>query len=358
MDEKWLGIYEKLVNIDTGYEIEVEKKLESTSFLVDILKDMGFEVRRGEASHIAVKGRPPYITMIGHLDTVFRAGEPERRPFEIDGNVVRGPGVADMKGGVVIMLMVLEEISRSYKNVGVGVVLNVDEELGSPLGSKDHVDMAENSRFCLSFETGGGNWKVVTKRKGIASLKIRVFGKSGHASNPDSGANAVVELSGKVPLLVSTNFGELTLVPTIIEGGSKSNVIPDSAWLYCDVRFSSFEELDHLKKMVDDILKDRSVRGTSSSYELEIRRLPMDEIEESLKILEGASKRLGEEIETVHTGGGGDASYYTSKGVPAIDGLGIVGRGIHSEDEEAFLDSVEPRFRLAMALFEEIVGRG
>ena len=358
MEERWLSLYERLVNTDTGFEVSIDEKLDRTSFLADILSDMGFEVRRGRASHVAFRGDPPYITFIGHLDTVFKAGEPERRPFQVRGNEVRGPGVADMKGGVILLLMALERILEDFKGSSIGVVLNVDEEIGSGESAEDHLSMAEKSKFCLSFETGRGKWKVVTGRKGIASLMLKVKGRSGHASLPDSGANAVVELASKVQRVASLRFGDLTVVPTIISGGTKSNVIPDRAELFCDVRFSDFSEIDILKGSMRDLVGEKLVEGTITTYEVEIRRMPMREMEVVGEIIENVSKRLRKEIERIHVGGGGDAAFYTFKGVPAVDGLGIVGEKIHSEDEVAYLDSVESRLAISLGIFEEIVRRG
>ncbi len=188
----WMGLYEKLVNTDTGFDLSIEEKLDSTEFLREILEDLGFEVRRGRASHIAKMGDPPYVTLIGHLDTVFPRGEPERRPFRVEGDIVKGPGVADMKGGAVILLKAIEDYLRIGKKLSLAVVLNVDEEIGSPEGRLDHYEMAENSRFVLSFETGRKDGDVVIGRKGIASLKLKVIGRSGHASMPQSGINALL----------------------------------------------------------------------------------------------------------------------------------------------------------------------
>ncbi len=358
MNEKWIGIYERLVNTDTGYEVGIEEKLDRTSFVSDILKDMGFEVKRGKASHIAWRGNPPYIAFIGHLDTVFKLGEPERRPFEISNGVVKGPGVADMKGGVILLLMTLERIVDEFRNVPIGVVLNVDEEIGSNFSAEDHLDMAAKSRFCLSFETGRGTWKVVTSRKGIANLVLRVKGKSGHASMPRSGANAIVELSYKIPRLASLRVGDSTVVPTMVDGGVKSNVIPDKAEVFCDVRFSDFSEIDEIKGIVEDLVGEKIVEGTLTTYEMEIRRMPMKKLDPVEEVLKAVSNELGVEIESLYVGGGGDAAFYTSKGVPSIDGLGLVGRNIHSEYEEAYLDTAEDRLKLALKIFEEIVRRG
>lgn len=130
VEEKWLKLYEKLVNTDTGFDIDLSTKLKRTSFIAEILQKMGFEVHQEEAAHVALIGREPYLTLIGHLDTVFKEGESQRRPFQIKENLVYGPGAADMKGGIVTLLATCE-LARKAGIDNLCVILNVDEELGS-----------------------------------------------------------------------------------------------------------------------------------------------------------------------------------------------------------------------------------
>lgn len=357
MDKKWLEVYEKLVNTDTSFELSIEEKLDATQFVADILKDMGFEVSRGRASHVAKMGDPPRVTLIGHLDTVFKRGEPSRRPFRVEEGVVKGPGVGDMKGGVVIMLMALEEALQGSKNLPLEVVLNVDEETGSDLGREDHLEAAKRSVFCLSFETGRKNGAVVIARKGIASLTVNISGRAGHASSPKSGANALIEMADKVLKVseLSSRFEKLTIVPTIASSGYKGNVIPDNAYIFFDVRYSALEEVKRLRTLLEDIFMSKRVEECEGYYALEIRRPPMKRDEKAVKLLEDVMRYLRVQYKMLEVGGGGDAAFYSQEGVPAIDGLGIVGRYIHSEKEEAYLDWVQPRVSLSIALLQRLI---
>ncbi len=347
-----MEIYEKLVNTDTGFEIPIGEKLERTEFLVDILRKMGFEVKRGKASHIVTLGDPPYVTLIGHLDTVFKKGEPQRRPFKVEGNLAMGPGVADMKGGIVVMLEALKRFLENGGNLSFEIVLNVDEEIGSPDGRVDHYEAAERSWFCLSFETGRKDGNVVVGRKGIAKLYVKVAGKSGHASMPESGANALLEMADKVLKINALSKGDLTVTPTIFSSGYKVNVIPDEAEAYFDVRYSDMEQIKDLRIKLEDLFHTHLVNGTAASYSIDVRRPPMKTLDTAIEVLEEAKRRSGQNVKGIVVSGGGDASFYTEKGIPAIDGLGIVGRWIHSPDEVAFLDTFEERVKLTLSILE------
>ena len=356
MEERWLELYEKLVNTDTGFEVPIEEKLKRTQFIADILSDMGFEVKRGKASHIATIGQPPYITLIGHLDTVFSEDILKDWRFTAEGDVVKGPGVADMKGGIIVLLASLKEFLKEAKNVPIAVVLNVDEEIGSPMGKEDHYKMAEKSSFCLSFETGRKDMGIVMSRKGIATMNIVVYGKAGHASLPKHGANALIEMAYKVIDVadLSKKYETMTITPTIATAGYKTNVIPDRAEVTFDIRYGALEDIKKFRIDLEGIFLTPHIEGTEVSYSIEIKRPPMAASPLAEKTAKNAMNKLNVDYPMLSVGGGGDAAFYSEKGVPAIDGLGIVGRHIHSKDEEAYLDTFEPRVRFVQELLTEI----
>ncbi len=356
MEKKWLELYEKLVNTDTGYDVSVEEKLNSTKFIAKVLEGFGFEIRTGKASHMGFMGESPYVTLIAHLDTVFKKGEVEERKFRVEGDVVYGPGVADTKGGVIVLLAALDVFLKKARDVSIAVVLNVDEEVGSPKGKEDHYNVAKNSRFCLSFETGRKNGAIVVQRKGIASLEVEVVGKAGHASKPSSGVNAAVEIADKILKINELNgkVEGLTVVPTIVTSGYKSNVIPENAYAFFDVRYMEKEDINEFRLLLEDVFHTTAVDGAVSSYKIELKRPPMKRYEEAVKVAERAMKGLGINYELITVGGGSDAAFYTDVGVSALDGLGIIGRYIHSDREEAYLDSFTSRVELAVALLETL----
>ncbi|HEY8542934.1 MAG TPA: M20/M25/M40 family metallo-hydrolase [Pseudothermotoga sp.] len=353
MEEKWLRLYEKLVNTDTGFDISLSAKLERTSFVTEILNTYGFEVHQEEAAHVALLGKEPYLTLIGHLDTVFKEGESKARPFQIKENLIYGPGVSDMKGGIITLLATVEAARKNSIN-SLCVILNVDEELGSKVSRETFYKYANKSVCCLSFEPGGVNGEIVASRKGIVSMNLTVKGKKGHASRLHEGANALVEACRKVDKIYSLNgvFGDLTLNPTIINSGEKSNITPDLCNVYFDVRFSTKSELEDCRKSISEICSDTSIEGTVCEFSFQERRPAMGFHPQMKIALEKTFEKIGRRFELQHSSGGADSAFFYEFNVPTIDGLGITGGRFHSEEEYAFLNSFEPRVALSLEILK------
>lgn len=353
MEEKWLKLYEKLVNTDTGFDIDLSVKLERTSFVVEKLREIGFEVFQEQAAHVAIYGEKPYLTMIGHLDTVFKEGESVRRPFQMKDGMIYGPGAADMKGGI-ITLLATTELAMKTDIRNMCVILNVDEELGSKTSRQTFEKYACQSLCCLSFEPGGVNGEIVTSRKGIASMNFIVHGKKGHASRLQEGANALIEACRKIDKIYSLNgvFNDLTLNPTIMNAGEKSNITPDLCNAYFDIRFSSKQDLESCREKIQEICSISSIEGTSCEFSLEQRRPAMGFHPQMKIALENAFEKLGKRLDLQHSSGGADSAFFYEFGVPTVDGLGITGGRFHSEEEYAILSSFEPRVALALEILK------
>lgn len=260
-----------------------------------------------------------------------------------------------MKGGVVILLESLKRFLQQ-NDTDLCVVLNVDEELGSPLSGELFKEVAGMSSHCLSFEPGRENGELISSRKGIISLWLFARGKKGHASRLDEGANAIVELAFKVMELTSLNgrFPNLTLNPTIVKGGAESNVTPDKAEVYFDVRYyddKEYEFLEETLKRLSAVHPEANV-----SYSLKLRRLPMKEDPDFVNIVKMSAEEIGMTVSFVRATGGGDVAFFSQNGVPSIDGLGIPGGKMHSEDEYARLDQFEDRVNLVVHLLRKLGG--
>ncbi|MEJ5230176.1 MAG: M20/M25/M40 family metallo-hydrolase [Pseudothermotoga sp.] len=351
MIEKWLNLYKELVNTDTGFDIDFHTKLSRTSFVAQILEQMGFSVFQEEAAHVGLLGEEPYLTLIGHLDTVFKEGEALRRPFCIENGVVRGPGAADMKGGVVTLLAATQmAIEKGIRNLCV--ILNVDEELGSKASKTTFEKYAAKSLCCLSFEPGGVNGEIVNSRKGIASMNLVVKGKKGHASRLEEGANAIVEACRKIDAIYSLNgkIGSVTLNPTIMNAGEKSNITPDLCNAYFDVRFSTQKEFEQCREILSELCSKTSIDGTSCELSIQIRRPSMEFHPKMKEAVEKAFERIGVRFDYQHSSGGADSAFFSQFGVPTIDGLGLVGGRFHSEEEFALLNSFETRVALSLEI--------
>lgn len=353
---EWKELYEKLVNTDTGRDVGADEKMKRTRFVMEILKDLGFNFEEKEGAFLGVMGNPPYITLIGHLDTVFPKDEPKRRPFKIDGEKAFGPGVADMKGGIVVLIESLKRFLEEEKKGNLCVILNVDEELGSPWSKKVFEEISKNTKYCLSFEPGREDGSFVSFRRGIASLLIEITGKKAHASRLDLGANAILELSLEIPEIYKLNekFEGLSLNPTLISGGEKSNITPDKAKVFFDVRFDSAEFLNNLKKEIDSL--NTKVEGTNRNFILEVRRPPMKESSELVELVREIGENMGMKISFVKTPGGGDAGFFSEAGIPSLDGFGIPGGNFHSEEEYALLSEFENRVKLTVEILKKLEG--
>ena len=331
-----------LVQIPTGPDVPIDEKLNRTAFIRDFLKELGFEVETRNGCHVAVRGKPPYITLIGHLDTVFPEGEEKRRPFKIEGNVAYGPGVADMKGGITIMVETLKRLEID----GIAVIMNVDEEIGSFESEKVFEEFSKITKYCLSFEPAFPDGKLISSRKGVGILKVIAHGRKGHAARLNEGANAIVELSDKIVKMwnLNSDFEFLTVNPTIIKGGVKSNVTPDFAEVSFNLRYYDENELEILKEKIDEVFKESMIDGTSMEYSLEGFRKPMKRCEDLIKLVE----EMG--YQTEMSPGAGDAAFFER----TLDGLGLPGGYFHSEREYAIISNLEDKVKLAVNLIKKI----
>ncbi len=351
MDRYLLELYEKLVNTDTGYDVDYQTKLARTTFVADELKKLGFSIHQEEAAHVALLGKPPYITLIGHLDTVFKEGESAKRPFTVKDGLAYGPGVADMKGGIITLLKVAEEaVKDGFDNLCV--IMNVDEELGSKASRSTFCKYAKESICCLSFEPGGENQELVLTRKGIVPTNLVVKGVKGHASRLEEGANAVVEAARKINEIYSLNgkFGSVTLNPTIINGGEKSNITPDLCRVYFDLRYLDKNDLEKCKDALGKICSQTTVPGTSCQIEMQESRPSMTLHPRMKEAVENVLRELNLNVGFEHSNGGADSAFFSQLDVPTLDGLGICGGRVHSEQEYAILGSFEARVKIALSL--------
>ena len=343
-----IELLRNLVHTPTGPDLSIEEKLDRTRFVRDILDEFGFDVETRNGCHIARRGNPPYTTFIGHLDTVFPEGEERRRPFRIEGGIAYGPGVADMKGGVVVMLEALKRLRMDGVDGidGMAVIMNVDEEMGSFESEKIFDEFSKMTKYCLSFEPAFPDGKLVSARKGVGKLRILCHGRKGHAARLGEGANAIVELSEKIVRLwnLNTKFEHLTLNPTLMRGGIKSNVTPDSAEVSFDMRYYDEREIESLKDEIELILKNPFVAGTRLEYFIEPFRKPMKRCEELVKIVEDLGYSTG------MSPGAGDSAFFDR----ALDGLGLPGGFFHSEKEYAIISKLEEKVRLAVEIVNRI----
>lgn len=309
------------------------------------------------------------LMLLVHYDTVFGEGEAAKRPYtERDGRAY-GPGVADAKGGIAIILhslAVLKELGfRDYGQITV--VFNPDEERGSR-GSRDVVRaVAKGQDAVLSFEPTFADEAVdaaTVATKGINYASLTVKGRSAHAGGaPESGRNAVTEIAHQI--LQLQDLGDkakgTSLNWTVVSGGTKPNIIPDLAKAEGDMRYFEASEYDRVLAQATKIVANRRVPDTEVTFELNRGRppLPVNPATRALgEKAQGIYREVGGDLKLVEIGGGTDAAYAfqtDSPGKPAVlESLGVVGGRYHSPDEFAVLDSVTPRLYLATRLIMQL----
>jgi glutamate carboxypeptidase len=290
------------------------------------------------------------VLLLGHLDTVH--AHESHRALERAGDRWVGSGSVDMKGGDVLALAVLRVLAaRRADFAEVALLLVGDEEWRtSPFV---HVERFAGWDACLCFEAGqlaGGEEGVVVKRKGAGTIRVRATGRAAHSgSAPDAGANALLALTAAAEAVAARHDpagpDRLTAVPTVIRSGDAFNVVPDAGELLCDVRADSLDAID---AVVDAIPGE--VGGARLGAELLRRWPPMDSREATAGLLARAADAAGRRILAGGRGGASDASHFAPAIALTVDGLGPRGGAAHNPEEHVFVDSVEPRAEVALAM--------
>ena len=312
------------------------------------------------------------ILLSGHMDTVFKADDEFQRLVVGPDGSLRGPGVIDMKGGIVVMLNALRALAAQglLSDANVTVVLNSDEEMGS-LGSRALLEsLATEHDLGLVFEGSIDN-RLVRSRKGLGQVRLRVTGRESHAGAAhEEGVSANLELAHKVIAIESlTDYSKkLTVNVGVMSGGEKRNTIPGCAEAYIDLRFPSAQAGKALVEKIEAIV------STPSSTYAGYPGLPSTElwvslhrpvkpvnarVDELLAEAIGLSQLIGEPIEgTYYSGGGTDGSITQAVGLPTLDTLGLDGEGAHSSRETTSVKSLLARTKLAAVLIGRSLDKG
>lgn len=339
------------------------------TILTEALLDLGFEVdhvpgqRTGgylvgcmENGRFAAPTAIEKQLLIGHCDTVWPLGTLREMPFQIDGNVVRGPGVYDMKGGLTQMIFALRALCElEYPPAYTPVVLvNSDEEIGSIESRAEIMRQAEDAERAFVLEPALGlSGKLKTARKGVGRFEITVRGKAAHAGlDPEKGRSAVLALALLVQQLFELNdlaHGVSVNVGTI-NGGTQTNVIAPEASATVDVRVPTVEDAQRLEQAI--LALQPPLPGTELDIRGGFNRLPLERTPRNQALWQQA-RALGEtfglELEEGAAGGGSDGNY-TSRYTATLDGLGAVGDGAHARHEFVYIDKMIERTALLAAL--------
>jgi glutamate carboxypeptidase len=330
--------------------------------LADSLGDAA--VCKKSGTHLVCEFRLPgktnrsQILALGHGDTVWPPGTLKSMPFRNAEGRLWGPGVLDMKAGLVLFIFAMRALRELDIPVSHKVVLQVnsDEETGSRTSRALTEKNAKRSQTVLVLEPGTGlTGKLKTARKGIGDYRLTARGKAAHAGvDFERGASAVVELARQIEKIAGfTNLGRgITVNPGVISGGTRSNVIAAEAQAHIDIRIPRLRDAGPLQRKFE-ALKPFDKRCT---LELKggLNRPPLERtkaIAELFGLARRLAKDLGVELEESATGGGSDGNFTGALGVPTLDGIGAVGEGAHAMNESILVDRIPDR----MALLAELV---
>ena len=291
------------------------------------------------------------ILLLGHTDTVWPAGEIERRPFKIENGRALGPGVFDMKAGILLMWMVAGGLSTS-----VTVLLTSDEEVGSNSSRALIESEASQARAVYVLEPSLPGGVLKTARKGVGRFTVKAIGKAAHAGiDPAKGINAIEELARQIiKLQTMTDVARGTTVTVgVVQGGTRSNVVPAEAAAEIDVRITSIEEADRVTKAIKALASE--LPGARLEIRGGINRPPMERTSDTARLFETARKvaaGIGIDLKEASTGGASDGNFTSALGIPTLDGLGPIGDGAHAVEEWVDVESLPQRAALLAGLIE------
>jgi glutamate carboxypeptidase len=300
------------------------------------------------------KAKP--LMLLGHLDTVFPLGTLKKMPFRLRGGRAWGPGVLDMKGGVVMALTALQLLAKGGRlSRPVIFLLNSDEETGSQHSRELTESLAKKcaSVFVLEPAQGlAGAYK--TARKGVANYRLQVHGVAAHSGVDFAhGHSAVLELARQIE--TASAFTDpargITVNAGVIGGGTRSNVVAAEAWADFDVRIAKAVDAQRVDR------RFRSLRALDRRCTLEVdgglNRPPMERTSGTAALFHHAATMaagLGFHLQEAATGGGSDGNFTSALGIPTLDGMGAVGEGAHSNGESILLEALVPRTALLAAM--------
>jgi glutamate carboxypeptidase len=294
----------------------------------------------------------PAVLLVGHHDTVFPPGSFEG--FSREEDLVRGPGVLDMKGGLALVAATL----RALDDAGLLAALPLrfisvsDEEIGSPSSRPWLEQLAAGARCALVFEAGRASDAIITARRGVGHARLTAHGKAAHAGNAlAEGANAIWALARCIDALEreSGSIPGASLNVGLVRGGSARNTVPELASCELDLRFRDAAGQTRLLSLLEQVCKDSglAVAGTRVELEVAVARKPWVRTQAAAALCaqygtcQQAAGLLWSEAQTI--GGGSDANTIGASGVPTIDGLGPRGSGFHTHDEYALVSSFLPK---------------
>jgi len=303
-----------------------------------------------------LEGEGPRLLLIGHMDTVFDPGTAALRPYRAVGSRAYGPGVTDMKSGLLAGLHAIGALHEVGVRPAITFVANPDEEIGSPFSTPHIRDLATEHDAAFVLECARANGDIVSARKGIADLEVTLTGRAAHAGvEPEKGRSAILEAARQVVALHALNgrWRGVTVNAGVIQGGTRPNVVAAECSIELDLRATTTADFDTASTAVEEIVTNPVTDGVTATLRQIAGHPPMEKSPAAARLVALAQEiatELGFSVNDSATGGASDANTTAAAGLPSLDGLGPVGGDDHSTDEWLDLDSIVPRTTLLAGL--------
>ncbi|NLY84624.1 MAG: M20 family metallopeptidase [Acholeplasmataceae bacterium] len=303
------------------------------------------------------------VLLLGHMDTVFPLGTVAERPFTNKDGMMYGPGVVDMKAGVMYMYYIAECLNGSelLEKTSVCLLFNPDEEISSIYSRRLIEETAAKAACAMIIEPARANGALVNARKGIAKYEIFFKGIPAHAGvAPEKGASAINEMfcwGIELNKLNNPAMGT-TLNIGVVQGGTEPNVVAENAMCKIDVRITDVKEAERIEARMRELAANPLDARVTVRIEGGVVRPPLNTTAESLALCERVNaigKDLGIDVKWVATGGGSDGNFTSALGVPTIDGLGPIGGNTHAATEYGEVASIVPRFNLLLETVKAVL---
>lgn len=372
--EEFVGVLREMVNIDCGSY--TPEGVNAIGDLCEVrFRNGGWEIER--IAHRPGEGEPqlgdlvigrlvgaggPRVLLIGHTDTVFDEGTVAERSFRIEGETAYGPGVSDMKGGLLVGFVAVETLQEAGFGGfdSITYVCNPDEEIGSPFSGPFIQRLAKEADYAFVLEGARANGDVVSARKGVSDYRIEIVGRAAHAGvEPEKGRSAILEAAHKTFALHSLNgrWPGVTVNVGVIGGGTRTNVVPERCTIAADVRSPQEGTLAAAEAEIERICQTDTVPDVTVTFHAGKWHRPMEKREGGARLAKLAGEvaaELGFDLKDAATGGASDANTTSAAGVPTLDGLGPIGGDDHAPGEWVDLSSVVPRIALLGGLVSRL----
>lgn len=367
--DEMLKLLERLVNIDSGSYCKegidacgqiVTNQLKMLGFLVETIPEGDW------GNHVLAKrpGRGKrQILLSVHLDTVWPAGTVAKRPFRVDGDLAYGPGVGDMKGGIVQMIYALKALRYvDMDTPPISVFLTGDEEVGSVRGRPYIEEEARRSTWALVMEPSPSPNAIVVKRWGIGAFNLRIYGKAAHVMDSDKvGVSACRELALKILALESLSdlLTGVKVSVNLVRRGEARQVIAPEAWANIDLRVRDAAQMDAAEEHVRDVAGNAFLPGIRIELEGKLTRPPMEPNPGSgalLRLATEVGREIGLDLAPIERGTGSDGCFTAALGIATLDGMGPVCFDVCSDTERIAVNSLVPKTLLMAGIIQRLAG--